>query len=263
MKRSTYVAAVLTAVLALAVAAARAQSPPPVAAAKAVAAVDPGAMAALNNMGTYLRTLKAYGVEVWTSTEEVLDNGQKSSLDGVTQLVVQMPDRLRVEVKNDRQDRQYLYNGKEFTLYGARVGYYATVPAPPTLRQLVDRLEEKYGISVPLVDLFLWGAAGSNAADAITVATDLGPSQIEGTTCQHYAFRQDGLDWQAWIQKGDFPLPRKLVLTTTTDEARPQFTAVYTWNLAPSFNDAAFTFDPPSDAQRILLAELPAAGARK
>ncbi len=40
-----------------------------------------------------------------------------------------------------------------------------------------------------------------------------------------------------------------------SDEARPQHTAVYTWNLAPSFNDAAFTFDPPKDAQKIVFAE--------
>jgi hypothetical protein len=39
---------------------------------------------------------------------------------------------------------------------------------------------------------------------------------------------------------------------------------VYTWNLAPSFDDAAFVFDPPSGAQKIVFAELDAtAGAVK
>ena len=61
---------------------------------------------------------------------------------------------------------------------------------------------------------------------------------------------------QIWIQQGDYPLPRKLVLSTLTDEARPQHTSVYTWNLAPSFDDAAFVFDPPSGAQKIVFAEL-------
>src|SRR6185295_7579263 len=89
----------------------------------------------------------------------------------------------------------------------------------------------------------------------ITSAMVIGPSQVGGVTCGHYAFRQPGLDWQIWIQQGDYPLPRKLVLTTLTDEARPQHTAVYTWNATPSFNDAAFTFDPPSDAQKIVFTE--------
>jgi len=84
----------------------------------------------------------------------------------------------------------------------------------------------------------------------------MGPGEVLGTTCQHYAFRQEGADWQVWIQKGDFPLPRKLVITTTDDPARPQHTAVYLWNLAPSVNDAAFTFTPPSGARKIVLADV-------
>ena len=101
--------------------------------------------------------------------------------------------------------------------------------------------------------LFRWGSEDSSTA-GITSAIDLGPSIVGGVTCTQYAFRQKDIDWQIWIQRGDFPLPLKLVITTTTDEARPQHSATYTWNLAPSFNDAAFTFDPPADAQRVVIA---------
>jgi hypothetical protein len=31
---------------------------------------------------------------------------------------------------------------------------------------------------------------------------------------------------------------------------------VYTWNLAPSFNETAFTFNPAKDAARVVLAEV-------
>ena len=132
-----------------------------------------------------------------------------------------MPTGLRAEVANDRHERLYLYDGKSFTLFAKRLNYYATVPAPPTIGQLATKLDEDYGIGVPLSDLFRWGTPGWST-DAITGATDLGPSTVLGATCQHYAFRQDDIDWQIWIQKGDYPLPRKLVITTKTDEARPQ-----------------------------------------
>ena len=68
-------------------------------------------------------------------------------------------------------------------------------------------------------------------------------------------FRQDGLDWQIWIQAGDYPLPRKMVLTTTDDDARPQQTSVWTWNLAPSFNSPEFDFVAPEGAKRIPFAD--------
>jgi hypothetical protein len=114
-------------------------------------------------------------------------------------------------------------------------------------------LSEKYDIELPLTDLFLWGAPGWGTGD-IQAAVDLGPTAVDGTTCQQYAFRQEGVDWQIWIQKGEFPLPRRLVIVTTDDDARPRHTAMYTWNLAPSVNDDAFTFSPPKGANKIVLA---------
>lgn len=226
-------------------AAAQPAAPPPT--------VDPASVAALNSMAAYLRTLKTFQVEAATATDEVLEDGQLVKYSGTTNIVAQFPNKLLADVSSDRNERQYVYDGKTFTLLARRVGYYATVPAPATVRELADVLSAKYDIEVPLSDLFLWGAPGWNSA-SITSAVDLGPGEVGGTTCEHYAFRQEGADWQLWIQRGDFPLPRKLVITTTSDPARPQHTAIYTWNLAPSVNDAAFTFTPPSGARKIVLA---------
>ena len=206
-------------------------------------------------MGAYLRTLKAFQVTSETSRDDVLQNGQKVTFGGTVNLLVSRPDRLRAEVVSDRQQRSYLYDGKSFTLWAQRVNYYATVPAPPTLAQLGTDLNNNYDIEIPLADLFYWGSEGSAAAAAITATVDVGPSQVEGVTCEHDAFRQNGADWQVWIQLGDYPLPRKLIITTTTDDARPEYSSVLTWNLAPSYNDAAFKFDPPPGAQRIKMAE--------
>ena len=43
-----------------------------------------------------------------------------------------------------------------------------------------------------------------------------------------------------------------------TDAARPQHTAVYTWNLAPSFNERSFTFEPPPGTAKVPMAEVEA-----
>ncbi len=215
--------------------------------------VNPDAIAALNSMGSYLRTLKAFQVQAVTTKDDVLDDGQLIQFDTHVDLLARMPDRLRVEVTSSRQHRLYFYDGKDFTLFAQRVGYYATVPAPPTVGKLAEALDDKYGIELPLEDLFFWGGPQSKVAD-ITGAIDVGPAEVGGVTCEQYAFRQPGLNWQIWIQQGEFPLARKLVLSTLTDEARPQYSSVLQWNLAPSFNEAAFQFDPPSEAQKIVFA---------
>jgi hypothetical protein len=53
--------------------------------------------------------------------------------------------------------RQYLYDGKTFTLLAKRLNYYATVPAPATVGRLAEKLDEDSGINVPLADFFRWG----------------------------------------------------------------------------------------------------------
>jgi hypothetical protein len=222
----------------------------------AASAIDRDALAALDRMGAYLRTLKAFQIRSTTTVDDVLDDGQRIQNDGTVDMLVQRPNRLRVEVTSDSRHRMYFYDGKTFAIWARLVNYYATVPAPPTLAELGERLADRYGIELPLEDLFYWGSDKSSAS-GVTAAADIGASQIDGISCEHYAFRQQGLDWQVWIQAGEFPLPRKLVLTTTTDEARPQYSTVMSWNLAPAFNDAAFTFVPPPDAHKIVLADLP------
>lgn len=221
-------------------------------------AVEPAAIEALNRMGAFLRTLKSFQVTATVTDEDVLTDGQKLQNSSVTNIVARMPDRLFGTTLGDRQDRLFFYNGKSFTLFARRAGYYATIDAPSDIGKLALLLAEKYDLEIPLEDLFFWGTAQLNVP-AITAATDAGPSVVGGVTCQHYAFRQPGLDWQIWIQKGDSPLPRKLVLTTLTDEARPQHVSILNWDLAPSFDEAAFTFYPPDNVQRIVFAESKAA----
>jgi hypothetical protein len=216
---------------------------------------DSDAIKALEDMSNYLRTLKAIQVHATISRDEVLDDGQNVTFSGTLDMIAERPNHLRAEVINDKQQRMYFDDGKTFSVWARRVNYYATIPAPPTLRELADKLSDQYNLELPLADLFYWG--DRKTTGDIVSAIDVGAGQVDGTTCEHYAFRQKGADWQVWIQEGDYPLPRKLVITTTTDPARPRYTSVITWNLAPSFDDAAFTFEPPKDAKKIMFGRTP------
>lgn len=216
--------------------------------------VDPDAVEALNKMSAYLKTLKSFQVISNVTNDDVLDDGEIIQHTSKVDLLAAKPDRLRVEVTSDDRHRLYLYDGKDFTVWARLVNYYATVHAPGTIGQLLDVAYEKYDIHLPLFDLFRWGD-NDEGVKKLTSAVDIGPSSVEDVTCEHYAFRQPGVDWQIWIQLGEFPLPRKLVIRTLSDEARPQHSDVLTWNLAPSFNDAAFIFTPPPDAKKIVLAQ--------
>ena len=217
--------------------------------------VDTAATGALTRMGAYLRTLKSFEIKGNVTREEVAEDGQKIQIASKVDVVAERPNRLRAELASDRKRRLYFYDGSTFTVFAPRQNFYATVSAPSTLNELANHLEDTYDIELPFVDLFRWGTPEGNV-NVITAAVDVGPSEVEGVTCEQYAFRQEGLDWQVWIQAGQFPLPRKLVVTTLTDEARPQYSATYTWNLAPSFDKSSFVFEAPKEAKKIAIADV-------
>ena len=132
------------------------------------------------------------------------------------------------------------------------MNYYAVVQAPATLGELVEMLGAKYGIEMPLADLFYWGTDKARPGD-IKGATYLGPATVDGAPCDQYAFRQEGVDWQVWIQKGSSPLPRKLVITSTNEPSQPQYTSVLRWKVAAQLDNKTFAFVPPAGARRIVM----------
>ncbi len=154
-----------------------------------------------------------------------------------------------------RSERQLFYDGKTITLFVPAQKYYSTVEFSGTIGELIGRLEEKYGVQVPMSDLFLWGTPAA-PLDKIESAMNAGQDFIGDDLCDHYAFRQANADWQIWITAGGKPLPRKVVITNRSDEARPQSVSLIDWNLKPKFTDAVFKFTPPKGATKIEIVPL-------
>ncbi len=133
-----------------------------------------------------------------------------------------------------------------------RPGIFTTVEAPPTIREMLTAVEAKYGIEFPLVDLFQWGEDADAAAE-IQEAMRVGASKIAGQMADHYAFRQDGIDWQIWIAQGEAPLPLRYVITTKDEPGEPQYMANLTWDTQAKPADAVFTFTPGKDDHPIAI----------
>jgi hypothetical protein len=217
-------------------------------------AVDPQATDALRRMSAFLREQQSFGVITEMETDYVLENGQKVRLSSHGDLRVQRPSRLRARVVSDRKDREFFYDGKTFTLYSPKLGYYATLPAPPTIADLADHLTEVYGLELPLVDLFRWNK--DTDFSELESARFVGTTKLNGIKTDQYAFRQRGVDWQIWIDKGNRPLPRKILLTTTDDKTRPEHSIELSWQLNATHQDSTFAFKPPKSASKIAIAEL-------
>jgi hypothetical protein len=216
--------------------------------------IEDGAVEAIKDMSNYLMSLNTVAFTSQGSLDVVTNDGQRIQLDGITNYKVRKPGFV-IDYRSDIKSRRFIYDGKNFTVYSPLLGYYSTVAAPGSNREVLDTIYNKYGIALPLEDLFRWGD-GTNAdrIQALKSAYEVGSATIDGVATDHFAFREADVDWEVWIQKGDQPLPRKFVIVDRTDPARPTFTARLNWQVNPAFTDADFTFVPDANAKQIQLA---------
>jgi hypothetical protein len=226
------------------------QTAPTGAAPPAANAVDPASIQALKDMGAHLLTLKRFEVSTELTGENVLADGQKLQHTATAKMDVLRPNKIRVLMKSARNERQLVYDGKTLSLYTPAQKYYGALEFNGTLGALIDLLEEKYGMQIPLDDLFRFGTPEA-VLDKFESAMNAGQDFIGGDLCDHYAFRRGKIDWQIWITTGSKPLPRKLVITNRADEARPQSVQMLDWNLKPTFKDAVFKVTQPKGSSKI------------
>lgn len=216
--------------------------------------IEDGAVDAIKEMSNFLMSAKTLGITSEGSLDVVTNDGQRIQLDGVTTYKVRRPGFV-IDYASDIKGRRFIYDGKNFTVYSPKLGFYATVPAPGTNREVLDTIYNKFGISLPLEDLFRWGdGSHDERIKALKSAYKVGTATIDGVQTDHLAFREADVDWEVWIQSNGDPLPRKLVIVDRTDPARPTFTSRLKWQINPTFSDADFTFVPDANAKKIQLA---------
>jgi hypothetical protein len=77
------------------------------------------------------------------------------------EIQVQRPNKLRAVMRSARAERELVYDGNTVTLYTPALKYFATTELAGNIGGMIDQLEARYGVPIPLSDLFLWG---TNAA---------------------------------------------------------------------------------------------------
>ena len=104
---------------------------------------------------------------------------------------------------------------------------------------------------LPLADL-LYADPYAVLMAGVTYGRYLGLHQAAGVACHHLAFSQDTIEWQIWIDAGDKPLPRKLVISYVQEPGEPQYSAIIRrWSLESEVPEGLFTFEAPEGAQKI------------
>jgi hypothetical protein len=221
-------------------------------------AIDPRADEWLRRMSDYVAQAPFFSVnaEIWQDVQ--LASGQTVQAGRSVELQVRRPNRFHAEVHSTRRNRALYYDGKTITLFNRVQNFYGSIPAPSTLDEALDAACEQFGITMPLEDLVV-SDPYQNAIRKVVSGTDIGPVTVLGVPCEHLAFSQGMVDWQLWIEAGAKPVPRKFVITYKDEEGTPQYTVILSdWDFETKLPDFLFTFEPPSGAANISVAEIKA-----
>jgi len=211
--------------------------------------ISPEAQAVLDRMTSFLKSQKTFSIDSQSTRDQVVAFGYKVQNNEHATLTAQLTNKLRVEVSGDDRERLFVYDGATLTMYSPDDEAYTQIKAPDTIGKLVDRLLGA-GIEMPMIDM-LYQIHGGTLTEAVRGGVLVGESNIDGSDCDHLAFRQGNIDWQLWLEKGDKPLPRRLLVTTRYEVGDPQYQVTMRWNLKPKIDASTFVFTPPKDVHEI------------
>ncbi len=214
--------------------------------------IDPEADGVLRQLSERHKQVKAAVFHLTDTIDDVQADGRKIQYSHVRELTVVRPDKLKVETTGDVTHRTLWKDGKTLTLLDRNKKVYAQLPDPGTIEQAIDMLQEKYGMSMPAVDLLSSDLYKTMTAACTAIHyVGLGRVGVE-ETCHHLAFTGDTVDWQMWITVGDKPMTRKMVITYKRLPGEPQYTMqLLNIEVANTISDAVFTCEIPKDADKI------------
>jgi hypothetical protein len=227
-----------------------AQKAAPAPPAEQAAAPEPQPRQILQKMCDFLKSQPQFTFKAEVADDQVYYGGKKLQYGIDMEMFVKRPDHLRVNAEGDRVNKQLYYDGKTLTLYDKGHNVYGTMAAPPDIEGALEKANKDFGLRVALTDL-----ASPRLCELVDKrikhALYAGLHKVRGVPCHHLSLDSDGAQLQVWVDAGDTPVPRKIVLTHKQLTGSPQWSAYLSdWNFSPQLADELFAFTPPRGLKR-------------
>ncbi len=208
----------------------------------------------LTRMTDFISAAPAFSLVGDTGHEVMQKNGHVLEFGSRLTLVIQRPSKGigRFDSRNGDSSTTVL-DGEAIWVYSAKGNIYDTTRQLGDIDSSLDFIAKQLGFPRQLRDFFSKDLTAS-LGSAVKSGYYVGESMISGVMCDHLALRSDKEDVQVWIERGDAPVPRRIVITYRELEGQPQFWAqISEWDFSPELSDTTFTFSPPQGARRVRL----------
>ncbi len=196
----------------------------------------------------YLGSLKHYSFKATIVNEDDYADHMMLYLTHHYDASVQRPDKMRMQVRGDVDNRDTVMNNSKVSIYEIEANKYAQIEVDGDIDDTLDVLSEDYGFAVPLTQLLY-----SDAVEDIDFDKGFyfGTVMVDEKPCYYVGFPGKEWDIQLWIEKGDTPLIRRASFVDKTMKDQPRSMIKVTWNLNEIKDQSIFAFAAPKDAKKI------------
>jgi hypothetical protein len=220
-------------------------------------AAEPNADQLLRQMSAKLASAQSFSFKAARQIDPSLIPGGNLPQKADIEISVMRPNKFMAKSSSHENSRNFYADGRNLSELDATKNFYAIVPMHTSIDGLAAQIQEKYGFTLPLLEL-----ANSNIypdiRHQVRGVSYLGRSNYSSgflgpnsTECDRVALSGKLVDAEIWLGVSD-QLPRKLIFTFKNRTGRPQVQFnLSNWNLTAPISDRDFAFVPPAGAMKI------------
>ena len=213
---------------------------------------EPEATAILQKMADFIARAPVLSVTIRSGYDAIQPNGQRIEFGEKRRVLLQRPEKLRVEVeRSDGDEGLILFDGKGITAFKAEDNVYAHLEKSGTVDDALVYMARDLQMTIPLARMFLTSFP-KDLEKRFTSIDYVEENFLFEVPTDHLAVRSADVDVQFWIAQGEQPLPCRVILTYKNAPDAPQFRAdLFDWNLSPEVSADSFAFVPAAGAEQI------------
>jgi hypothetical protein len=210
------------------------------------------ALKILSGMTQFIEATPAFSVKGNAGGELMMNNSQLIEYGTTFTATFLRPAKFYLSLgSRDGSEATMVFDGETITVASSVNGLhiYDTTPQQGDVTESLDLLSRESGSSRELA--YFLTEQLTTSLTSLQSGFSLGKSSIDGVLCDHLALRSDARDGQVWIERGDEPMPRRILITHRNKPAKPRFWVQFDeWDLSPEFSDSMFKYTPPEGAEK-------------
>jgi hypothetical protein len=217
----------------------------------AAAERDDKALSVLQSMSDYIGGMDSFTVDGTSMEDYRGDAGLIITSPNEVKVTLKRPNALRVRQFDGEATKDLYLNGNKLTVFDSATAFYATAKVPADLDGAMSYALNELAIDLPLMDLIhsdVFSQLVGKDEDVIYLGNK---NRISGVDCHQVAIRLADADVQIWVQEGDKPLPRRMMITSKWEGGSPRFIADMQWQEEPDIAPGTFDFGAPEGASEI------------